>query len=157
MEEENDTCNVLWLLLTNYSPPSACFLAYFATFVPVVKEVKMNKRKWNNWKLAIYRLLYVVTILLVQTDILTADDTLSQIQAGVCYSIPSETNEEIEPDDDYTRTRPAHFPAYDFLPAQATLIPNIYILPKPQVQKPRPLFYVLRNNGRQAELCVFRL
>lgn len=117
----------------------------------------MKKHTWNNWKVAVYRLLYVVTILLIQTDVLTADDTLSQIQAGVCYSIPSETNEGIEPDDDYTRTRWAHFPADDFLPVEATLIPNIYILPKTRVQKPRPLFYVLRNNSRQAELCVFRL
>lgn len=108
-----------------------------------------------SWKSFVLRLIYVVTILLVQTDVLTAEDIVPFSQHGICYTMPvDEAGNEIEPDDDYTRTRTGYCPSAVIQPILPTLIPNQYILPRKN-HTPKPVDCLIYKNGKQAELCVF--
>lgn len=112
-------------------------------------------RKDYSWKAVMLRLLYVITILLVQTDVLTADNIVPYSPNGACYTMPvDEAGDEIEPDDDYTRTRTGYCPTVAIIPILPTLIPNQYILPKKN-HTPKPADGFTRKNSRQAELCIF--
>ena len=114
---------------------------------------------WNKTsaKLLVLRLMYVITILLVQTDVLTADEFMPHFDKGLHFTMQTESaGDEIEPDDDYTRTRMVVCPSAAIVPLILTLIPNIYILPQEEVVKPKPeIACVTCNNSRQATLCTY--
>ncbi len=112
-------------------------------------------RKNYSWTSFMLRFMYVITILLVQTDVLTADDVVPHFQNGIYYiMLVDEAGDEIEPDDDYTRTRTGYCPSVAYLPILPTLIPNQYILSKKN-HTPKPTDCIICKNSRQAELCIF--
>lgn len=112
---------------------------------------------WNKTsaKLLVLRLMYVITILLVQTDVLTADEFMPHFDKGIHFTMQTESaGDEIEPDDDYTRTRMVVCPSAAIVPLILTLIPNQYIIPR-KSHTPKPIDCITSNNSRQADLCIF--
>ena len=114
---------------------------------------------WNKAlvKLFILRMMYVITILLVQTDVLTADELVPHFDRGIHFILQAESpGDEIEPDDDYTRTRTIVCPSVAIVPLILTLIPNQYIIPR-KSHTPKPLNCITSHNSHQADLCIFRI
>lgn len=113
--------------------------------------------KLSDWKIFMARILYVITILLIQTDVLAGENASYKYHEETCISAQTSipTN-QIDPDDDYTLTRTLTRTFVATLPVLLTLIPNIYILPQEEVVKPKPeIVCVTCNNSRQATLCTY--
>lgn len=113
--------------------------------------------KLSDWKIFMARILYVITILLIQTDVLAGENAPYKYQEKTCISAQTSiSTNQIDPDDDYTRTRTLTRTFVAALPVLLTLIPNIYILPHEEVVKPKPeIACVTCNNSRQATLCTY--
>ncbi len=115
--------------------------------------------KHSEWKLFIVRFLSVITILLIQVDVLAINKSTINIHEEATYSEQTlPLSEDIEPDDDYTRTRSFLKQAFDLAPILLTLIPNIYIEPQLEASLPKPeITCILPENHRQSTLCIFRI
>lgn len=113
--------------------------------------------KLSDWKIFVARILYVITILLIQTDVLAAENTPYQYHEETCVSAQTSIpTDQVDPDDDYTRTRTITRTFVATLPVLLTLIPNIYILPHVEDVKPKPeTACITCNNSRQATLCIY--
>lgn len=82
--------------------------------------------KLSDWKIFMARILYVITILLIQTDVLAGENAPYKYQEETCISAQTSiSTNQIDPDDDYTRTRTLTRTFVAALPVLLTLIPNI--------------------------------
>ena len=112
-----------------------------------------------EWKLFIARFLYVITILLIQVDVLAINESALKIHEDATLSEQTlPVSEDIAPDDDYTRSRSYIKYAFDLTPVLLTLIPNIYREPQFEALLPKPeIPCILPENHQQSTLCIFRI